>query len=177
MKYDIKPKPTVFKSRQYRSRLEARWAAFFDYLGWQYEYEPFDTNTWSPDFLIQGTLLVEIKPFTTYKEFVDSDTIKKIISSDAISKYRCAVLGLYAMSATMLGWILVYYGKEYFEDELSIIKGDRLKFGVTETICAWQNILEAKPNGKEVWWNDVKDEVTTFWQLAANKVMFFNPNS
>jgi hypothetical protein len=34
--------PTVYKGVQMRSRLEARWAAFFDELGWPWEYEPVD---------------------------------------------------------------------------------------------------------------------------------------
>jgi hypothetical protein len=53
----------------FRSRLEARWAAFFDQLGWTTEYEPFDLGVWSPDFLLHGhdayggvNVLVEVKP-------------------------------------------------------------------------------------------------------------------
>jgi hypothetical protein len=50
----------------YRSRLEARWAAFFDRLGWAYEYEPFDLGAWSPDFAITDPFkaLIEVKPMT-----------------------------------------------------------------------------------------------------------------
>lgn len=56
--------PTVYKGVQMRSRLEARWAAFFDLCGWQWEYEPFDLNGWIPDFYIKNNrALVEIKPF------------------------------------------------------------------------------------------------------------------
>ena len=32
--------PTLYNGIQFRSRLEAKWAAFFDLLGWEYEYEP-----------------------------------------------------------------------------------------------------------------------------------------
>ena len=52
MKYDIRAKPTTYNGRLFRSRLEARWAAYFDLLGWAWEYEPFDLNGWSPDFAI-----------------------------------------------------------------------------------------------------------------------------
>jgi len=60
--------PTVYKGRQYRSRLEARWAAFFDLLGWRYEYEPFDRRGWIPDFLLLGRdeVLVEVKPVAEF---------------------------------------------------------------------------------------------------------------
>jgi hypothetical protein len=67
--YTIAAIPTLYRGRTYRSRLEARWAAFFDLLGWQHEYEPYDLGSWSPDFQIKCAdeqhpmgLLVEIKP-------------------------------------------------------------------------------------------------------------------
>jgi hypothetical protein len=61
---DIKAIPTLYKGVQYRSRLEAKWAAFFDLLGWRFQYEPFDLEGWIPDFLILGheSVLVEVKP-------------------------------------------------------------------------------------------------------------------
>ena len=56
--------PTLYRGVQYRSRLEARWAAFFDLLGWPHQYEPFDLEGWIPDFLLTGRhpTLVEVKP-------------------------------------------------------------------------------------------------------------------
>ena len=76
--YDIKAHPTVYGGRQYRSRLEAKWAAFFDRLGWQYEYEPIDFGSWSPDFVLLGDngrqVYVEVKPITA----MDADVTAKI---------------------------------------------------------------------------------------------------
>lgn len=37
---EIKPIETVYKGCRFRSRLEARWAVFFDALGVEWEYEP-----------------------------------------------------------------------------------------------------------------------------------------
>lgn len=48
--YKTKAHPTMYKGVQFRSRLEARWAAYFDILGWGWEYEPIDLNGWVPDF-------------------------------------------------------------------------------------------------------------------------------
>lgn len=63
--------PTTYRGRQYRSRLEARWAAFFDALAWPHEYEPVDLGSWSPDFLLpRHRCLVEIKPLATFDESV-----------------------------------------------------------------------------------------------------------
>ena len=67
----IKPIETVYKGYKFRSRLEARWAVFFDSLGikWQYELEGFDLGEagwYLPDFFIttenEGTWYIEVKP-------------------------------------------------------------------------------------------------------------------
>ncbi len=56
--------PTRYAGVQFRSRLEARWAAMFDLLGWRWEYEPIDLDGYIPDFVLQFAqpLLVEVKP-------------------------------------------------------------------------------------------------------------------
>lgn len=59
--------PTEYNGVRFRSRLEARWAATFDLLNWQWEYEPFDLPGWIPDFSIEinrtrKPLLVDVKP-------------------------------------------------------------------------------------------------------------------
>ena len=56
--------PTIYKGQLFRSRLEAKWACFFDLVGWEWEYEPMDLNGWIPDFLINGhtKLLCDVKP-------------------------------------------------------------------------------------------------------------------
>jgi len=67
LNHDPRPHPTLYEGRRYRSRLEARWAAFFDLLGWPFEYEPYDLGAWSPDFLLHGDarpILAEVKPIT-----------------------------------------------------------------------------------------------------------------
>ena len=37
---DIKPIETEYKGYRFRSRLEARWAVFFDACGFKWDYEP-----------------------------------------------------------------------------------------------------------------------------------------
>jgi hypothetical protein len=55
--------PTVYAGVQFRSRLEARWAAFFDLLRWPWDYEPIDLEGYIPDFLIRARepFIVEVK--------------------------------------------------------------------------------------------------------------------
>lgn len=61
--------PTEYNGIRFRSRLEARWAAFFDGVGWPWQYEPFDLDGYIPDFVLPvgwggepHPILVEVKP-------------------------------------------------------------------------------------------------------------------
>lgn len=71
--------PTIYAGIQFRSRLEAKWAAYFDARGWAWQYEPFDLHGYTPDFTIipnhehrylgdtqrvHASTLVEVKPAT-----------------------------------------------------------------------------------------------------------------
>lgn len=53
---DIKPIETIYNGYRFRSRLEARWAVFFDAAGIKYEYEPegfeHDGYMYLPDFYL-----------------------------------------------------------------------------------------------------------------------------
>jgi len=59
---------TIYKGYKFRSRLEARWAVFFDSLGIQWEYEPEgyvleDGTLYLPDFwLPEWNCFAEVKP-------------------------------------------------------------------------------------------------------------------
>lgn len=56
--------PTLYANVLMRSRIEAKWAAFFDLLGWPWEYEQLDLAGYIPDFILPfsaGRLLVEVK--------------------------------------------------------------------------------------------------------------------
>ena len=64
---DIKPIETEYKGYKFRSRLEARWAVFFDALRIRYEYETegFEWGDWKylPDFYLPDEdIYVEVKP-------------------------------------------------------------------------------------------------------------------
>jgi len=64
----IKPIETEYKGYRFRSRLEARWAVFFDAIGLQFEYEHEGYNLgesqyYLPDFVFpQMKIYCEIKP-------------------------------------------------------------------------------------------------------------------
>lgn len=63
---NTKPIQTAYKGYNFRSRLEARWAVFFDQLNIPYEYEPEGYNLgngyyYLPDFRIND-FFIEVKP-------------------------------------------------------------------------------------------------------------------
>lgn len=96
IEYTIAAHPTMYRGIRFRSRLEATWAAFFDLLGWRWEYEPFDLNGWVPDFLIHGATrdaLVEIKPVSKS----DDETITRITKSagGAFNLLFCGIAPIY----------------------------------------------------------------------------------
>lgn len=64
---EIKPIETVYNGYRFRSRLEARWAVFFDASGIRYEYEPdgfeVDGEKYLPDFYLpELDVYAEVKP-------------------------------------------------------------------------------------------------------------------
>ena len=78
--YTIVARPTEYKGVMFRSRLEARYAAFFDLVGWEWDYEPHDLSGWIPDFLVKfkcpckycsgvHSLYAEVKPYEDLKDF------------------------------------------------------------------------------------------------------------
>lgn len=76
MMNEIKPIETYYNGYRFRSRLEARWAVFFDTLGVKYEYEPegFDLGNgvyYLPDFYlpeVNGGTWIEVKGHMTEED-------------------------------------------------------------------------------------------------------------
>jgi hypothetical protein len=51
---------------QFDSTLEAQWAAFFDLVGWKWEYKKAHSSGWTPTFMLRGTaefFYIEVQPF------------------------------------------------------------------------------------------------------------------
>lgn len=75
----IKAIETRYKGYRFRSRLEARWAVFFDALGvpWEYEAEGYELGgglRWLPDFVVgDARVPFEIKPKGN-----EGDAVKKV---------------------------------------------------------------------------------------------------
>ncbi len=76
----MKAIPTIYKGIEYRSRLEARWAVFFERIGLDAQYEPFEIEnnglTYTPDFLAMNGFngknpIIEIKPREISQQYLD----------------------------------------------------------------------------------------------------------
>lgn len=78
MHYAIQAKETEYKGTRFRSRLEARWAAYFDLCEWPWVYEPIELKGWVPDFILQfhRPIAVEVKPLLAAVDFEFYDCSK-----------------------------------------------------------------------------------------------------
>jgi hypothetical protein len=112
----IKPIETAYKGYRFRSRLEARWAVFFDSLNiiWEYEKEGYDLGDlgwYLPDFwLPTQRLWVEIK-----NDIPTDDEMKKLFKVAEETEARQAVIlwsedpfKIINWSAESQGWYQVY---------------------------------------------------------------------
>lgn len=123
----IKPIETEYKGYRFRSRLEARWAVFFDAcrVDWEYEPEGYDLGDglwYLPDFLLHGVagrdsgdLFVEVKGLMTEE---DAEKIRRFVEGGGRfpkkAKYRNALLVVDRIpegdSADDIGWYISCHG-------------------------------------------------------------------
>jgi hypothetical protein len=78
--------PTIYNGVQFRSRLEATWAAFFDLLRIEWDYEPIEFEGWIPDFSITdqygNIFYVEVKPAYSIEDFMKHKKVVFALKSD-----------------------------------------------------------------------------------------------
>lgn len=82
---------TLYRGIRFRSRLEAKWACFFDLMQWQWEYEPFDAAGYIPDFVLLGAdpVLVEVKPATSPEDF---NTVRPRVTKALVGRWAHDIL-------------------------------------------------------------------------------------
>jgi len=81
MQKDTRGIATTYRGINFRSRLEATWAAFFDAYGLRWEYEPcvFEGPGWTPDFLlVDSGILCECKPVPEVEQWRDHECLPYI---------------------------------------------------------------------------------------------------
>ena len=109
---DIKPIETIYNGYRFRSRLEARWAVFFDAGGIKYEYEPegFDVGKdgcYLPDFYLpEEDIYVEVKPD---RQNANAEILKAI---GIVNRYKKILLVLREIPYSKdcgVWWYPIYY--------------------------------------------------------------------
>ena len=171
MRYTIAAKKTKYRDYVFRSRLEAKWAAMFDLLGWQWDYEPIDFNGWIPDFAIYGnrTVYVEVKPTV---QFV-SDVALKIGSSgcfdDVLIVGQRPIIG-WLCDSPVIGWISerACNGLGSWGDAFLAKWGTPANaIGFAHSFLSYQDRISGAYNGDNFYSVD-KECIQKFWSLAHN---------
>lgn len=133
--YSVPAIETVYSGCRFRSRLEARWAAFFDLCGWRWVYEPVDFHNWFPDFALVGDkgnhVFVEVKPISRR----DSDLEVRLEASGC--EDEMLVVGLTPFmdgwSSGSLGWLHqgLFRGSFIGDwDEAGLMRPDSCKYDI-----------------------------------------------
>lgn len=146
--YTIEARPTLYNHTLYRSRMEARWAAFFDMVRWEYEYEPEPLKTWSPDFVIHSLdTYIEVKP-----QYLWGEAIEKI--KPYSKQYRCGLLSDELTITADAYYIGKYLNRDYKEGDL-FLKDYTIQY-----------------RG-----NFTPSIIKQYWEEAKNKVMYLKPKT
>jgi hypothetical protein len=176
--------PTAMRNgRMSRSRLEARWAAFFDLARWRYEYEPFDLPGWIPDFAIIGddeTVLVEVKPVFEFPK----DTAEKIHQAAEAGGVRHPILILGAAlpghrsplgdtcsCSGHIGWI---QQRDYWNDDwhlATVFRGSLMdRPGLSSCFGRWVDHVNGTGCSKP--YQEQTAFVPVLWAEAGNRVQW-----
>lgn len=183
-------RPTTYRDRLFRSRLEAKWASFFDELGWSWEYEPEAIGGWMPDFLLRGpvrSIYVEVKP-----EFLLSGAYTKVAQS--LGRRALTHPGLVVGEAPLtdadgvwIGWALTYseYAEEGADPPLhwgrANLVAERRQHALPFDLLVFDLfdgclLADGNETSKGVCACS-KDDVFAIWNRAANRVMWKPPGA
>ncbi len=119
MKYTIKAHPTEYRGVMFRSRLEARWAAFFDLAEWEWQYEPVDYLDWSPDFYVKfccghsdcppmHELLVEVKPYFSLEQFAGHPCMDHFFSGWGEENFPADSSAAFGINPSVTHWEMAH---------------------------------------------------------------------
>ena len=143
---EIRAIETRYKGYRFRSRLEARWAVFFDALEipWEYEPEGYDLGTtgppgdqivypwYLPDFRIDGAMFVEIKP--RFSKPLSNGEEKRFIASGMVD----AIVNLPRLSQVTQQRSMLLSGSPWVgEYDLFLFEGDD-PWAHAERVIAWE---------------------------------------
>ena len=158
----IKPIDTIYNGYRFRSRLEARWAVFFDTLGikWEYEKEGFDLGEkfgyYLPDFYLPKLSIptwIEIKSDSK----IPNEELKKFKAFHDIVSYRPKTERAYILRGNP--WPEEYH-LDFLEkwarcplcgriDIMSVGTPDKKTKDVDSCYCYWCDIVDRNTGSNE----------------------------
>ncbi len=177
--------PTRYKGVQMRSRLKARWAAFFDLLDWRWEYEPFDRNGWIPDFALLGakTVLVEVKPINDFRCLLARETAIEVSNNiqgfeeGLIVSWFLPEIELEPYKDICIGWL--DDGECGFEEAAFGHWTDAENLGFCHSVGSFRDRISGNYDGgchgDGKLFHQVNDIVRTKWTQAGNIVQWKAP--
>jgi len=180
----MKSYPTYYKEQLFRSRLEAKWAVFFDLLNWPYTYEPYDLKGYIPDFILQfhEPLLVEVKPEVLFKNLKQhTDKILKsgwekeilIVGADLFksSWNDCSTIGLLGQTWEMYGDINLKNENPDFEEGIlfhcDMCKKPSIFHSIQSYHCRVNGCHRGDKHMKPF------DSALSLWGLAHEKIQWY----
>ena len=135
VRMNLSPVQTEYKGYLFRSRLEARWAVFFDSLGvrWEYESEGYDLGDgiqYLPDFLLHGVKLDHFLPeencdiYVEVKGQMTEEDQEKIMRFYDAGAPKDGYLGLSKTAVLVVGKIPDGTSMEEISEKIAAIKDD-----------------------------------------------------
>ena len=195
----MKAIPTMYKGILFRSRLEAKWASFFDKVNWKWQYEPCDFDGWIPDFALYGdngtAAYVEVKPTVVMlddiaNEIDNSGCVDEVILlGETCPLPKCN----FDDGVISLGWIRECCGitcsnLEVHDCSLNCNSLDyewwwqnchmteiNKRFGFCAELGDWKDRITGIYD-KSSWWGIDVDLIRGFWAEACNSSQWRKPS-
>lgn len=172
MHYEMKAIETRYNGILFRSRLEARWAAMFDLLGWRWTYEPTEFNGWIPDFAIQGNevVYVEVKPFHSFPISLANELDQTGCEAEIL------LLGMHGPFMTRFGANRPMLGflREMGNWSTAPLGLWKMEYGFCHDELSFTDRISGEHTGS--WGDDVtEDEASALWREACNRTRWM-PN-
>lgn len=175
--------PTTYAGVRFRSRLEAKWAAFFDLLGWSWQYEPFDLAGWIPDFILPGKcpVLVEIKPITRRDVDVCTEMVRAAYDFGGDLMLCGCVVPAYAPDVQMgaiIGWLFenngqsIGFGSGWGGAILGDFSGVGGSYGLCHDTGDYADRITGKHDGTHVFEPNTEHRARLLWAQAGNLVQW-----
>jgi len=174
---------TRYNGINFRSRLEAKWAAMFDLLKWGWTYEPTDFNGWIPDFAIHGEriIYVEVKPVSDFPMEVANKIDASGCHDEVLIVGMLGPMRRDDLNCPIVGWLREGVGLEEVPEDfwwepapMSRYKGED-RIGFCHSGGSYKDRITGQYDGGSFGSFPVtQEEVTMLWREASNRTRW-NP--